>query len=284
MLVSRPHLPWGDVQEFADRVLKAVCMGQHRARARDDDAAPGDRRSQLDATQDRNCEHSPSDNPFFARVWTVMSAHETDAIRRLRRENLAGLSGRVLEVGAGTGTNFEFYPETVTEVVAVEPERRLAEKAQQAAATAPVPVTSPPTRSRVHRVPAGAVRRGGLLARAVFCRGPGKCAAPAAFVARPGGELRYLEHIASAGGGAGCRSSPTPRSGRGCSATAIRIGRPNPASSVPGSRWRARGTRHDADVGAAAGGGVRDRPRGERLVLQREQAQNTRKATRERAT
>ena len=28
MLVSRPHLPWGDVQEFADRVLKAVCMGE----------------------------------------------------------------------------------------------------------------------------------------------------------------------------------------------------------------------------------------------------------------
>ncbi|MDA4084198.1 hypothetical protein MHAS44199_00750 [Mycolicibacterium hassiacum DSM 44199] len=48
-----------------------------------------------------------------------MAAHETEAIRRLRRENLAGLSGRVLEVGAGTGTNFAFYPDTVTEVVAV---------------------------------------------------------------------------------------------------------------------------------------------------------------------
>ena len=81
------------------------------------------------------------DNPFFARLWTVMSTHETDAIRQLRRENLAGLSGRVLEVGAGTGTNFEFYPATVTEVVAVEPERRLADVAQQAAAAAPVPVT-----------------------------------------------------------------------------------------------------------------------------------------------
>lgn len=81
------------------------------------------------------------DNPFFARLWKVMSTHETDAIRRLRRENLAGLSGRVLEVGAGTGTNFEFYPDTVTEVVAVEPERTLAEVAQQAAEAAPVPVT-----------------------------------------------------------------------------------------------------------------------------------------------
>ena len=44
-------------------------------------------------------------HPFFARMWTVMSAHETPLLRRLRTENLAGLSGRVLEVGAGTGTN-----------------------------------------------------------------------------------------------------------------------------------------------------------------------------------
>src|SRR5919106_1669526 len=81
------------------------------------------------------------DNPFFARLWTFLSAHETEAIQRLRRENLAGLSGRVLEVGAGTGTNFDFYPSTVSEVVAVEPERRLAELARRAAESAPVPVT-----------------------------------------------------------------------------------------------------------------------------------------------
>ena len=49
-------------------------------------------------------------NPFFARIWPTIAAHETDAIRTLRRENLAGLSGRVLEVGAGVGTNFRFLP------------------------------------------------------------------------------------------------------------------------------------------------------------------------------
>ncbi len=54
-------------------------------------------------------------------------------MRRLRTENLAGLSGRVLEVGAGTGTNFAFYPDTVTEVVALEPETRLAPMAREAA-------------------------------------------------------------------------------------------------------------------------------------------------------
>lgn len=43
------------------------------------------------------------DNPFFARLWTALSGHETEAMRRLRKENLSGLRGRVLEVGAGTG-------------------------------------------------------------------------------------------------------------------------------------------------------------------------------------
>jgi AcrR family transcriptional regulator len=27
MLISRPYLPWGDVEEFADRVLRSVCIG-----------------------------------------------------------------------------------------------------------------------------------------------------------------------------------------------------------------------------------------------------------------
>ena len=81
------------------------------------------------------------DHPFFARFWTVMSAHESGVMKKMRKDNLAGLTGRVLEVGAGTGTNFAFYPDTVTEVVALEPETRLAPHAKQAAASAPVPVT-----------------------------------------------------------------------------------------------------------------------------------------------
>ena len=111
------------------------------------------------------------DNPFFARLWTLLSTHETDAIRRLRRENLAGLSGRVLEVGAGTGTNFEFYPDTVTEVVAVEPEHRLVELAREGGRGG----AGTGHRHRRHRravpgVRSRAVRRRGVLAGAVLRR------------------------------------------------------------------------------------------------------------------
>ena len=101
-----------------------------------------------------------------------MSAHESGVMKKMRKENLAGLTGRVLEVGAGTGTNFAFYPDTVTEVVALEPETRLAPHASAGGGDG----TRPGDGHRVHhRDHAGrrAVRRRGVLAGAVLGRGPG---------------------------------------------------------------------------------------------------------------
>jgi SAM-dependent methyltransferase len=138
------------------------------------------------------------DNPFFARVWTVMARHEPEAVKRLRRENLAGLSGRVLEVGAGTGTNFELYPDTVTEVVAVEPERRLAELAKEAAAAAPVPVTV--TASTIESLDTGDPFDA-VVCSLVLCsvEDPEHVVRQLHSLLKPGGELRYLEHVASSG-------------------------------------------------------------------------------------
>ncbi|TXI40733.1 MAG: methyltransferase domain-containing protein [Mycobacterium sp.] len=127
-----------------------------------------------------------------------MSAHETPLMRRLRTENLAGLSGRVLEVGAGTGTNFAFYPDTVTEVVALEPETRLVPKARAAAAEAAVPVT----------VIASTIEALGdvepfdaVVCSLVLCsvENPDAVLRQLKSVLRPGGELRYFEHVASPG-------------------------------------------------------------------------------------
>jgi protein-L-isoaspartate O-methyltransferase len=138
------------------------------------------------------------DNPFFARLWTFLSRHETEAIQRLRRENLAGLSGRVLEVGAGTGTNFAFYPSTVSEVVAVEPERRLAALAREAAETAPVRVTV--STDTVQEFTAGEPFDA-VVCSLVLCsvEEPDDVLRQLLSLLRPGGELRYLEHVASSG-------------------------------------------------------------------------------------
>ena len=58
-----------------------------------------------------------------------------------RRELLAGISGRVIEIGAGTGANFHHYPESVREIIAVEPEPYLRARATDGAARAAVPIT-----------------------------------------------------------------------------------------------------------------------------------------------
>ncbi len=143
------------------------------------------------------------DHPFFARVWTVMSAHESPLMRRLRRENLAGLTGRVLEVGAGTGTNFAFYPDTVTEVVAVEPEVGLAPKARDSAAAAPVPVTViASTIEALAGVSTGDLEPfDAVVCSLVLCSvaHPDTVLRQLNTVLKPGGELRYFEHVASSG-------------------------------------------------------------------------------------
>ena len=140
---------------------------------------------------------STVDNPFFARLWMTLAGHEPESLQKLRRENLAGLSGRVLEVGADTGTNFAFYPATVDEVVAVEPERRLAAIARQAGAAAPVPVTVSTT---VEDFSAGEPFDA-VVCSLVLCsiEEPDSVLRQLLSLLRPAGELRYLEHVAGTG-------------------------------------------------------------------------------------
>lgn len=42
MLVAKPYLPWGDAEEFTDRVLRAVCLGQIVAGLIGPDVTPQD--------------------------------------------------------------------------------------------------------------------------------------------------------------------------------------------------------------------------------------------------
>jgi len=80
----------------------------------------------------------PVRHPLFARAYHRLArAMERDLGDR-RRELLSGLSGRVLELGAGNGMNFRHYPSTVKRVLAVEPESYLRERAQQSAEKATV--------------------------------------------------------------------------------------------------------------------------------------------------
>jgi ubiquinone/menaquinone biosynthesis C-methylase UbiE len=133
--------------------------------------------------------------PVFSRLYAAAGARmERQGMAQLRDELLAGLNGEVVEVGAGSGLNFAHYPRTVTAVVAVEPEPRLRGLAEQAAVSAPVPVTVRPGRAEHLPLPDNSVDNAVLCL--VLCSLPDRPAALAEVVRvlRPGGRLRFLEH------------------------------------------------------------------------------------------
>ncbi len=135
-------------------------------------------------------------HPIFSRVFALTSHTALDKGQADHRRDLfAGLSGRVIEVGAGNGLNFSFYPASVNEVVAVEPEPYLRSLAVQAAGTAPVPVTV--TDGVAERLPAGDASFDAGVVSLVLCsvRDPARALSELFRIIRPGGELRFYEHV-----------------------------------------------------------------------------------------
>jgi ubiquinone/menaquinone biosynthesis C-methylase UbiE len=137
----------------------------------------------------------PVRHPIFARCYAragrLMDAEIADHRRRL----LAGLEGRVLEVGAGNGLNFPHYPATVTEVLAVEPEPYLRRQALAAARRAPVPIRVVDGTAEALPAPDGAVDA--VVASLVLCTVTDldQALAETRRVLRPGGSLRFYEHV-----------------------------------------------------------------------------------------
>jgi ubiquinone/menaquinone biosynthesis C-methylase UbiE len=137
-------------------------------------------------------------NPLFARYFARCGARlEERGGRAARVELLSGLSGRVVEVGPGSGLNFAYYPASVREVVAVEPEPYLRGRALRTALDAPVPVRV--VAGTAAEIPAADAEFDALVISGVLCSVADVPAALAEFarVLRPGGQLRFWEHVRS---------------------------------------------------------------------------------------
>jgi SAM-dependent methyltransferase len=135
-------------------------------------------------------------NPFFARMYLRMaSGAKGHAEDEQRRRLLTGLRGRVIELGAGNGLNFPFYPDTVDEVLAVEPEPLFRKAAIENARKAPVPVQVVDAVSG--RLPAEDASFDAAVSSLVLCSVPDQDRALAELfrVVRPGGELHFYEHV-----------------------------------------------------------------------------------------
>lgn len=137
-------------------------------------------------------------NPRFAQAY-LRVAPKADARGGTahRRELLADLAGVVCEVGAGSGLNFCHYPAAVTRVVAVEPEPTLRQHSGGVALAAPVPVEVVDGTSEA--LPLGDSSCDAVVLSLVMCTVPDPAATLAEVrrVLRPGGQVRFYEHVRS---------------------------------------------------------------------------------------
>lgn len=135
-------------------------------------------------------------HPLFARAFPSMSrALEDGGIAEHRTDLMASLAGQVIDIGAGTGASFSHYPDTVTGVLAIEPEPRLRALASVSADAAAVPIEviagvadSLPVPDASHDV---------AVVSFILCTVPDQDAALAEIrrALRPGGMLCFLEHV-----------------------------------------------------------------------------------------
>jgi ubiquinone/menaquinone biosynthesis C-methylase UbiE len=138
-------------------------------------------------------------HPIFARVFDRLSRLVEKEAGVYRDELVAGLHGRVLEVGAGNGTNFSRYPSTVDGVVALEPEAYLRRKAEAAARDTSVRVSV--LGGRASPLPFEDGSFDAAVASLVLCTVPDPADALGELrrVLKPGGELRFMEHVRAEG-------------------------------------------------------------------------------------
>lgn len=136
-------------------------------------------------------------HPVFARVYARLSRLMERELGPRRRQLLEGLAGNVVEVGAGNGLNFRHYPAEVGQVLAVEPEAHLRDLARRAASSSTVAIEV--VAGVAEELPAADASMDAAVASLMLCSVQDQTAAleEMARVLRPGGTLRFFEHVAA---------------------------------------------------------------------------------------
>lgn len=138
---------------------------------------------------------TPSFGRSYARMGPRMDAR---GAAEHRRRLVAAAHGAVVEIGAGYGATFPFYPAAVDAVLALEPDPTLRSLARAAAGTAPVPVTV--LDGVAESLPVADASVDIVVSSLVLCSvaEPSAVLAEALRVLRPGGRLLFYEHVRSA--------------------------------------------------------------------------------------
>lgn len=136
-------------------------------------------------------------HPLFAAAYDVVAAPlERAVLGPARASLLAGATGRVLEVGAGTGANLPWYPPTVEDLHLCEPDPHMRRRLERRVASRPWPFPA-----TVHRddaegpFPSDAYDL--VVSTLVMCTVPDPQSTASALrrVLAEGGRVAYLEHV-----------------------------------------------------------------------------------------
>jgi ubiquinone/menaquinone biosynthesis C-methylase UbiE len=131
---------------------------------------------------------------IFAAIYDrSLAATEDAGLRDERRKVVGRASGRVLEIGAGTGLNLDHYGPEVTELVLTEPEEPMARRLRARATTGEVVIAG------AEELPFPDHSFDTVVSTLVLCTVPDQARAIAEIrrVLKPDGRLLFLEHVRS---------------------------------------------------------------------------------------
>ena len=130
---------------------------------------------------------------LFAAVWERIGRSRAN----VRKQTAGKARGRVLEIGAGTGFNFNFYGEQTERVVATEPDPFMLRRARSRAEAADVEVEV--QQASAEDLPFEDESFDTVVGTWVACsfKDPAKAFSEIRRVLKPGGELRFQEHVRS---------------------------------------------------------------------------------------
>jgi ubiquinone/menaquinone biosynthesis C-methylase UbiE len=143
-------------------------------------------------------------HPLNAALYDLIDGAGSSRLRPLRRFAAGGASGRVLEIGAGTGANLPFYDwDRVQALELCEPDPHMLRRAARRLAALD---TRARARVSVHAAPAEALPFEAasfdcVVSTLVLCSvaDQAQALAEALRVLEPGGELRLVEHVLGQG-------------------------------------------------------------------------------------